>query len=191
MSQGATVPVTGFDDIERFQAGVRFRQAIRPMVPLLVLMTAFGWVILTLLSMMIVGPRVGGPLGTALVAAAGWSLYRRSERQFDRTWSATSLELSPGGIAVRDGESHSWLPWSNISGIGELAPINPLPRGLDVDVAEIVASGAAPRAVRVEGLVGVDETGTPRNIALSTFDPHWRTGRIGDWIRRHRPDLLA
>jgi hypothetical protein len=191
MSQGATVPITGFDDIERFHAGVRFRQAIRPMVPLLVLMTAFGWVILTLLSMMIAGPRIGGPLGTALIAAAGWSLYRRSERQFDRTWSATNLELSPDGVAVSDGEAGVRLPWPGIARIEELAPINPLPRGLDVDVAEIVASGAAPRAIRVEGLVGVDGSGAPQSIPLSTFDPHWRVGRIGDWIRRHRPDLLG
>jgi hypothetical protein len=34
-------------------------------------------------------------------------------------------------------------------------------------------------------------TGQPlRAIALTHYDPNWRVGRIGQWIRAYRPDLL-
>lgn len=29
-----------------------------------------------------------------------------------------------------------------------------------------------------------------RAILLSHYDPDWRNGRIGQWIRAYRPDLL-
>lgn len=33
--------------------------------------------------------------------------------------------------------------------------------------------------------------GVVRAIGLASFDPAWRDGRIGAWVRAHRPDLLS
>jgi hypothetical protein len=30
-----------------------------------------------------------------------------------------------------------------------------------------------------------------RGIVLTHFDPRWRTGRIGQWVRAYRPDLMS
>ena len=35
------------------------------------------------------------------------------------------------------------------------------------------------------------KTWRKRRIVLTHYDPRWRTGRIGQWIRAYRPDLMA
>ena len=33
--------------------------------------------------------------------------------------------------------------------------------------------------------------GRQRAIVLTHYDPNWRTGRIGQWVRAYRPDLMS
>jgi hypothetical protein len=35
------------------------------------------------------------------------------------------------------------------------------------------------------------ETWRKRGIVLTYFDPHWRSGRIRQWVRAYRPDLMS
>lgn len=65
--------------------------------------------------------------------------------------------------------------------------------------AKLVASPDAPRMLRAQ----IDQNDEawlaahpgqsrpPRAIVLTHYDPAWRTGRIGQWVRAYRPDLLA
>lgn len=74
------------------------------------------------------------------------------------------VRFSSSGVDWTDRRARTVrLDWPDITGIG------PVRTGLR----------------RRPGLIGPDAS-----IPLGAFDPHWKHGAIGAWVRRHRPDLL-
>jgi hypothetical protein len=111
------------------------------------------------------------------------------------------------------------MPWERIHKLDRTELLRPLK--VNVGKAARAAGAAAAASMRRsdEGLIGAGkmtvspqtprlvqaqvkqndqgrerqpESGQPlRAIGLTKFDPHWRTGRIGQWVAAYRPDLVT
>ncbi|WP_327106377.1 hypothetical protein [Nonomuraea glycinis] len=79
----------------------------------------------------------------------------------------------PGGVRVRAGAMRS----VGLVGWGEREVPARMPRWMRDHLAR----------VPVDPHTGLQRLGIP----LGVVDPLWERGRMGDWVRRHRPDLLA
>lgn len=207
----------GFETAETFHDTTEFGQFVRATMPLLVTSFAFAGLVLGCVLGATGLGAFGWVLAFALAAGFSGILYRLRRRQFVETWSTSALRLSPWGAVSSDRHIRIELAWSLIFEIGRADTLTPLKVSLGNDIAELITGRAA--SVRPENaLIGAgaltvspdaprhlraqieqnDESrdihpasGQPsRAIALSSFDPDWRSGRIGEWIRAYRPDLL-
>lgn len=214
-----TLPVPGFETPLVLRNIVSFDRFFRRMIPTLIF--------LVLLAALICGPVLGafglGSVRWAIALAAGVAfgclLYVAKRRQFEASWPASTLELSPRGVISVSGELRVELPWPDIHEIGRAQLLEPVRVNLGNAVASAVGAvfsatmsrsedaliGAgvltlgpgAPISLRAQvaqndrGLSVVPETGQPvRSIILNHFETDWRNGQIGRWIAAYRPDLL-
>jgi hypothetical protein len=202
---GMTSSVAGFTSPETFAVKIGFGAFLRRLIPMLVLLS-----LLTLLDSGLalanlgVGP-LSWPVALVLTVINAVVLYQVTKRQFDQTWGTARLELSPAGATVVDRYSRTEMPWNQIREIGKADLINPplidlttLPVLSTAAVAAVRRAGQAALigvgAIRWHGGSGdVDPAGSHEltAIVLGIYDKNWENGRIGDWIRAYRPDLLS
>jgi hypothetical protein len=134
------------------------------------------------------------------------------KKQLTATWSSSTLELSPSGAVASDRYVRTELPWPGLREVGPASLMDPLKMTIGPDIGKLASAAAAASARRIEeGLVGEgstsltpdapvllrkqiaqnDQPGALRSIVLTHYDPDWRAGRIGQWIRAYRPDLMT
>jgi hypothetical protein len=140
-------------------------------------------------------------------------LYRREEkRELMATWSGSTLQLSPFGAVAFDQYVRFELPWSGLHKVTRAVFLDPEKMLSQINLpADIAGVDPAVLALREERLIGEGslsvspnapawvrrrikrsyETWRKRGIVLTHFDPNWRTGRIGQWVRAYRPDLMS
>lgn len=208
------LPVAGFESAETFPATLEFSIFVRRLIPVLVML----FLLMLLIAGLLLGSvGVGGLRWVlALVVAVGGAgvLMLLKKRQFDSTWSSAALELSPIGATVTDRYVHVELPWARVREVGTADLLAPLRLGVAGDVAAatfrrpdtnalvgagtLTVSPGAPAAFRAQvrqnfaARVADPESGQPLTaIVLSHYDPNWQHGRIGEWIRTYRPDILT
>jgi hypothetical protein len=212
--------VTGFENRETFRIQLEFGMFIRRMLPLLCVLFVVGALlfafVLAFARLGVLSWVVAVPVSAALCAV----LFHLKRRQYESTLAKGTLELSPAGVVLAEPHLRIEMPWPHVHQIGPAALMTPLMVNVGNEALAQVAYaiGAASVQRPEEGLIGAaslsvrkdapamfrqqvqqnDEgrdvapaTGQPlRAIVLSYFDPDWRNGRIGAWIRAYRPDLL-
>lgn len=204
--------IPGFDSAETFSNRLEFGSFFRRLIPMLVMLVAITWLILGLLM---------APLGLgglrwllALVLALGFGalVSWMRKKQLTAAWSSSTLQLSPFGAVASDRYTRTELPWSGLREVGPASLMDPLKMTFGPDIGKLASAAAAASSRRTEeGLVGDgsltlspdapvllrkqvaqnDQPGRPRAIVVTHFDPDWRAGRIGQWVRAYRPDLMA
>ena len=198
--------------METFSNRLEFGPFFRRMIPMLVMLVAISWLILGLILASLGLGGLGWLLALVLALGFGALLYWMKKKQLTATWSSATLQLSPSGAVASDRYVRTELPWSGLREIGPASLMDPLQLSLGNDVAKVVATAAAASARRMEeGLVGEaslsvspdapvlvrqqiaqnDQPGQLRAIVLTHYDPDWRSGRIGQWVRAYRPDLMT
>jgi hypothetical protein len=183
--------------------GQTWRGHLLPMLPVQILTALLLWVI----GYVAAGP-VGSVAAPVLVVGGLVALARWIDRSELVRMSADGVELVLRGGVVR---RMRWADVERVAPIPVPARGAPFARGLSRAVAE--ASLQARAASRSgPGLVGwgqqlaadgspVDPgrvAGVPRDehgrlrvvIPLTVVDRAWQRGRMGEWVRERRPDLL-
>jgi hypothetical protein len=205
-------PVPGFDSAETF-SNRRQSDFFDRMIGITVMMVAGTWLTLGLVMMLLGLGGLGWLLALVLALTLGALLYRREEkRELMATWSGSTLQLSPFGAVAFDQYVRFELPWSGLHKVTRATFIDPEKMLSQInhpgDMAVVVPAVLALREERLigEGSLSVSpkapawvrrrikrsyETWRKRGIMLTHFDPHWRTGRIGQWVHAYRPDLMA
>lgn len=176
MSERAPAPAAGFEAAETFAATA----GADPFQPMLLVLFAFG----TLVSGCLLGALRLGMVGWALAAVVsagvclGWYRLRREAFLAPAVLEASSAGLTAAGPHVR-----IELAWPDLRAI-RVSPFGT--QEVLVGNATVTVEAHAPAPLRLYlRLAGLG--GTP--LRLARFDPDWRTGRIGEWIRAYRPDL--
>jgi hypothetical protein len=96
-----------------------------------------------------------------------------------------SLKVDDNGLQYEAGTFVLRAAWADIDRIGEAA----LPSG--PTQAFVLQKGAMRWAHTAATRQQVQQRGWDRIIPIDDFAPRWPDGRLGDAVRRHRPDLLA
>jgi hypothetical protein len=102
-----------------------------------------------------------------------------------RQQAVATLRLDDAGVQFEPGSFVLRATWAEIDRITEVT----LPSG-PTDAILLSTPGlrwTLDAATRRQ----VTAKGWDRVIPLSEFEPEWRSGRIGEAVRAHRPDLLA
>jgi hypothetical protein len=152
------------------------------------------------------------PLGVLIGALATAALLAVLVVKHRRLASGTVVRFAPDGVELSDSYGfRTRLRWPDISRIDvvDTQLANPRrigrPGGVQVRAQALRSAGLigwGERTVpsRIPGWmrdrlarVPVDPaTGRPEvAIPLGEFDPLWERGPMGDWVRRHRPDLMG
>jgi hypothetical protein len=152
------------------------------------------------------------PLGVLIGALATAALLAVLVAKHRRLASGTVVRFAPDGVELSDSYGFRVrLRWPDITRIDvvDTQLANPRrigrPGGLQVRAQALRSVGLigwGERTVppRVPGWmrdrlarVPVEpDTGRPEvAIPLGEFDPLWERGPMGDWVRRHRPDLMG
>lgn len=184
---GMNPPKVGFTSAETFACKLPFGTFILRYVPMLVVV-ALMWLLLCALVLHALG--AGGltlPIGLILTAAFLVASVVAYKVKFDRTWGRTELELSPAGATVLGGPNRLHLPWDRVR-LGAADLVNSRhttfgPVGARLLYSLLVLASRRPAKPALVGSGAV--------IMLTIYDKDWAGGRIGDWIRAYRPDLLA
>jgi hypothetical protein len=208
--------VPGFDSAEKTFSNRRELGFFRRMIPTMVIYLAMGLILGLFLGALMMPLGLGGLrwlLVPVLALAFAASVYRIEKKSLTATWSGSTLQLSPFGAVASDRYARLELPWSGLREVGRGTVIDPLtlpivaerPGGIAHAVAMVSASMKEERLIG-EGSLSVspdaprrvrrqvkqdDQFRQPRAIVLTHYDPRWRSGRIGQWIRAYRPDLMS
>lgn len=216
-----TSPVAGFTSPETFPGKLPFGVFFRRFVPMLVVLTLLALLIAGGLLHGLGAGGLAWPLALVLAAALAVVLIAGKKRQFDQTWGTATLELSPVGATMVSRYSRVQLPWDRVRYLGkaDLATAGRFAFGsvLAVLLTQLVTETTRHRGQ--PALIGLGDTaiapGTPKvvlgqirqnttcrdidpatgrmltAIVLTVYDKNWAGGRIGEWIRAYRPDLLS
>jgi hypothetical protein len=210
----------GFERAERFESVQTFSEELRRVIPVLVVgCVLIGLIVGGILSLLI-GP-IGLLLGFIAAAALGFSLVTVRKWQFNADPPVTRLVVSPSSLVVSDRYLRTEFSWDGIEQIGPTSSMRPSHGSGGGGVFEgVVDMTAAATAVsRDDGLIGAGkltvnpsaphmlrqqveqndarlqvhpESGLPiRAVGLGKFEPDWRNGRIGQWVKAYRPDLFT
>lgn len=198
--------------VETFEHHESTGVTVRQMLPVLIALMVLAWFMLAVLLAFVAG--LWGPvLAVPLAGGFGYLLYSSKQRQLQAVRAGSRLELSADGAKQIDRYMIMELRWDQVEQIGPLSAlsslrVSPTREGrAAADAADAVLRGAQGS---LEGLIGNGRTDVTADapmwfrqqlrqnkvdqrqtaVALSLFDPQWRTGRIGQWIRAYRPDLL-
>ncbi|SEG93943.1 hypothetical protein SAMN05444920_108240 [Nonomuraea solani] len=188
----------------RIRAGT-FPRFLAPFIAPLVLFFA----VCLLLGAIFTGSTPGGIAVGALATAA---LVAVLAAKYRRLTTGTVARFSADGVELTD--SHGFrvnLRWPDITRIDVVDTQLANPRR----VGRPGGARAGVRPLRSAGLIGWGErvvppripgwmrerlsrvpvdpaSGRPEvSIPLGEFDPLWERGPMGDWVRRHRPDLMG
>ncbi|MER6947088.1 hypothetical protein ABT294_23930 [Nonomuraea sp. NPDC000554] len=147
-------------------------------------------------------------IGVAATAALGGVLVVKYRRMV----AGTVVRFSPQGVEMSDAYGYRLrLSWPRIERVDVVRSRMASPRTIGRPGGLRVRAGA----MQSVGLVGWGERDVPARmprwmrdhlarvpvdpetglqwlaIPLGAVDPLWERGPMGDWVRRHRPDLLA
>jgi hypothetical protein len=168
---------------------------IRPLLPMNLLLLGLCWAI---------GYVLGGPLWSVLlpvlVVGATTLLARIGTRSL-------RVRVSGYGIELLRGSRSRGVAWPNLDRVELLtrrgSPVVG-PRGVAgvVAGASMASYGSANTGPGLIGAGSVLTRPTPADLArqpprerillpLFSVDRRWHAGRIGDWVRAYRPDLMA
>lgn len=219
-SRGAHIPVehrhgarAGFADEEVLDNIIEFEPFFKRFIPMLIMMFLLTWLIA---SSALDGRVPASGLVGAFVAGGFCAIMtQQKKRQLTKLWGTSTLTLSPAGIDMQDGNSRLQMPWSQVEGIVESSIADPLRAGQFHWAGVAIAAVSAATSRRKEmGLLGVarisvnpgasilvkrqleqnfgpDLDRVQTGVVLSYFERDWENGRIGQWIRAYRPDLLS
>jgi hypothetical protein len=219
MTQEAVAGFTGTERFANIVEFGPFVRRLAPM--LVMIFVVFALLVAFVLSAAKLGAVVSWGVALPASAAMCALLYKAKKRQFAATIEKCTLELSPFGAVLAEPHLRIEMPWAAVRQIGDAQAMAPLRVIVANEGLAKVAYAVAAASVRrtEEGLIGAGTltltsrapgllrsqvaqneegrapdpvSGQPlRGILLSQFDPAWRSGRIGEWIRAYRPDLLA
>lgn len=147
MSPEGPRPHPGFETPETFENRVEFHQLFRRMIPLLVMLFLLSTLILALILHSWV-------LALLLSAGFNYVLYLLKKRQFEATWSMSTLKLSPDGVVSADPHVRTELPWPRIHQIGNSDLMAPLRVRLHPLVKVALAAGTASVRRSDDALIG-------------------------------------
>jgi hypothetical protein len=172
--------MVGFTTAERFPCRLSYARFVPRFIPMLVMMCL---VVLVLVSAL----RLALPLALLVVAALAAVVIMLNKRQFDQGWGTAELELSAAGATLVRSKSRVHLPWARIQRLGKADLVRPKYAAYG-GIAAILVSALVISTTRRPGQAAL--TGDGLAIVLPIFDKSWENGRIGEWIRAYRPDLL-
>ncbi|MEU6711831.1 hypothetical protein ABZ897_10185 [Nonomuraea sp. NPDC046802] len=152
------------------------------------------------------------PLGALIGALATAVLFGVLAVKHRRLTAGTVVRFSPDGVELSDSAGfHVRLCWPDITRIDVVDTQLANPRSIGRPGGVRVRT----QALRSVGLIGWGErtvppripgwmrdrlarvpvdpaTGRPEvTIPLGEIDAQWERGRMGDWVRHHRPDLMG
>lgn len=212
--------VSDFDTAETFRMTLSFGNVLLRLLPLFVLLFVFLTFLFTAIGY-IADLSDTATWVIAAVCAAPLSLLMPwlKKLQFDAQVAATNLTISPEGLTLEEPNLTTKLAWHKARKIGYASMRDPLRTHMTLLATIVVAIGSlaarrresaiigagrliiakdAPQALRThiqqnERKLPVDQkTGRRQQaILLQHFDRDWKNGRIGDWVRAYRPDLLG
>jgi hypothetical protein len=168
-------PVAGFTSAETFTCGLRFDVFFRRFVPQYVLLILHSVVLFRALLAGLGAEALGWPVASALACAVAIFLYRAKKRQFDDTWGAAILELTPTGIAVVDRRRRTVMAWEQIQRIGTADLVNAKPDTLGLIlppiarllVAVVVLSARRPEQDALFGIATTPPSATPSSLVAA------------------------
>jgi len=148
-------------------------------------------------------------------------MVRAKKRQYESTLGQQTVTFSPEGAVMSDAYSRVQLEWAHVRSIGQVEMMRPIRTPGQDKLVVAVARGiaTATQGTHEHGLVGAGVLTTkpdaprllkmqvkqflgdgpadpqigqrPMGIPLLRFDRNWQDGRIGEWVRGYRPDLLG
>ena len=204
----------GFTDEEVFDNIVDFESFFKRLLPTLVMLFLIQWLFLSIVFRAI-GLPMSGIIGAFASGGVCAALTQSKKKQFAKVWGVSTLTLSPAGAEVRHGEVRAQLSWSQVERISRSSGMDPLRAGGFHPVGLAVGALAAGTARRKEmallgvGRISVDPGASAlvksqvkqnfgsdleraqTGVILTHFDRDWEYGRIGQWIRAYRPDLMS
>ncbi|WP_433433642.1 hypothetical protein [Nonomuraea sp. CA-141351] len=191
-------------DVFRIRAG-SFPRFVAPFIAPLVLFFA----VCLLLGAILTGST---PLGVVIGALATAILLAVLTAKHRRLTAGTVVRFSPDGVELTDSYGFRvHLRWPDITRIDIVDTQLANPRTM----GRLGGVRVRAQALRSVGLIGWGErtlpprlpgwmrdrlarvpvdlmTGRPEvAIPLGEIDPLWERGPMGDWVRRHRPDLMG
>ncbi len=200
---------------ETFSSTITFAQWLKANIPLLVAMFLISAVLFGLILANI-GVPGGFILGVLLAVPFCALLVLRNKKQFDKRWSHQTVTFSPTSVVMSDPDTFVELPWTHVDAIGEVQLMPMIrPTGKSATLTTVEAL----QGTREHGLLGAGRLTTtpgvhdlrqrqvsqflaggapdprigqrPMGIPLTRFERNWQQGRIGEWVRAYRPDLLS
>lgn len=172
--------------VETFACKLTFAVFVRRYIPMLVVVALLGLLLFSAALRAFGAGGLGLPIALILTAVVIVAPVARMKSRFDRMWGKTELELSPAGVSVV-GPIPAHLPWDRVR-LGAADLVNPGytsfgPVGARLLFGLLVFASRRPAKPAL--------TGSGVTIMLTIYDKNWADGRIGEWIRAYRPDLLA
>lgn len=205
---------------ETFTSTVTFGQLMTRMGVTLVMLFLISAVMFGLILANL-GVPGGFVVGVVLAVPFCALMVRAKKRQFESTLGQQTVTFSPDGAVMSDPYSRVELPWAHVRSIGQVEMMRPIrtPGQGKLVVAAVGGIAAATQGTHEHGLVGAGVLTTnsdaprllkaqvkqflkdgpadpqigqrPMGIPLRRFDRDWQCGRIGEWVRGYRPDLLG
>lgn len=200
---------SGYQTAETFPLVLDFRSFFVRLIPILIALVIVTYLLVYFSLLMFGIGTAAAIIPVPIALALGGLLYWAKRRQFAASTATAELTLSPAGLVMADRWTRTELPWSNIASVGPVQMMNPAKASFNDAAAVTGELAAAVLHSAVDGVLG-DGTfvlapdaprllrtqvqqnqpgGSRTGIGLALFDPQWRAGRVGEWIRAYRPDL--
>lgn len=211
--RSAPVP-PGFASEEVFQNIVNFESLFKRLLPTLIMLFLITWLIFALVFGAI-GVPLAGLVGAFASGGFCAAMTQLKKKQHAKQWVHKTLTLSPFGADMQDGGLRLQLPWGQVERIGEASSMDPVQAGgfhwLGVAAGALSASTMRRREMFLLGvgrisvdpeasvlvksqvkqnLAGQDPERCQTGVPLAHFEKDWENGRIGQWVRAYRPDLV-
>lgn len=183
----------GFKKAETFPLRVGRAALLRNLMPLLIA-TYIGTFLGIGLLIVVVGLPAPAALVLAVVigGAVDAVIVSRKRRELEQRGRTSTLTLSPHGATMVDPMARIEIAWHQLVAIGGAGPAKRPVEAL-VGTGTMTLAADAPASIREDYGSGESDpdSGLPLcGIPLPPYDLDWRRGRIGEWIRAYRPDLL-
>ncbi len=155
------------------------------------------------------------PLALALASVMCGFAVLLKKQQFDAVWGERTLTISPQGLSVDNRDLRIDLTWENVRSIERADAMAAQTLTTGVGVADAAGRAAAKASTRLDealtgpGTITLNPTAKPYikariaeyektpadqrpavRIFVEHYEDDWRAGRVGDWVRAYRPDLV-
>lgn len=196
------------------------RRVLVAALPILFVIFLVGWFLLSSLlgafGLHGWAGKIVGLLGSAVLCVVLWKVRMR---QVGAEIGDTTLTLGPAGLVRENPQGRAELAWESLRGVEKRNAMAHAATPTGVNLAAGIAAEATKAASRrtKECLIGdgvserrpglnlqnrkiADNVGLPPEgrreqgtvfVFPGDFEADWRSGTIGDFLRRYRPDLAA